>query len=154
MNITIKNLIEKIEKAFDGVPKPLDITMHVARAIDDYVPEDKYEFLREKDNEEKWQDITDKKVELFDDILPFLDPIGFRYYIPRYMIWTLENYFHSNLALSDYTIYKFGDCMEEWEILNNEQKEACLEFLEYCSNETNGILDSDQAMNNYLRLSE
>ncbi|MCP4354175.1 MAG: hypothetical protein GY793_00820 [Proteobacteria bacterium] len=126
--------------------------MRVARAIDDYVSSDKYEALREKDNEEKWQDISDKDVETYNDILPFLDPVGFRYYIPRYMLWTLNNYTVSDLSISDLTIYAFSECFEEWQILNAEQKVACLEFLKYCSDDNSGSLDSEHAVTNYLRL--
>jgi hypothetical protein len=148
----IRDIIEKIQKAFDGVTKPKDITMHVARAIDDYLPENEYEALRKKDDEGRWQDIPDEKVKFFNDILPFLTPVGFRYYIPRFMTWTLENYNHSDLAASDYTIYIFSDCFKEWEILNDDQKDACLEFLKYCSEENCGKLDAEIATENYLRL--
>ncbi len=46
MNEKIKNLIGQIEKAFDGVQKPANITMRVARAIDDYTSGDQYQDLR------------------------------------------------------------------------------------------------------------
>lgn len=154
MRNTETKLIKKIETAFDQVPKPKNITMHVARAIDDYVTDDKFETLRKLANENKWQDISDKDIEQYNDILSFLESDAFRYYIPRFMIWTLNNYKTSDNAASCSTIFKFQNIWDEWNFLNDEQKKVCLEFLEFCIQDKTGHLNCEDAEKAYRILNK
>ncbi len=77
MNITIEELIARIERVFDHVPKPTNITMRVARGIDDYLSQEQLNELRKQDQETCWQAIPDEDLVEYGDILVFLEPDGF-----------------------------------------------------------------------------
>jgi hypothetical protein len=136
-DVTDIDVISTIEKAFKDTPKPRNITMRIARAIDDYWDVDPSECqrLRELDNDNDWRDIPDKLVEKYCDIFHFLDADGFRYYLPRFMVWTIRRYGSSRLGNPDSFMY----CMDpdfdkediHWNYLSPEQKYAYVLFLKY-----------------------
>jgi hypothetical protein len=119
--------------------------MSVARRLDDGDADNAQKVFRHGETDVRWQEISDEAVEFYDDILPFLDAIGFRYYIPRYMIWTLQHYQQSDLAIITYTVGIFSHCWEQWSVLNSKQQKACLRFLEFCVHDTSDRLDAEQA---------
>jgi hypothetical protein len=47
---------------------------------------------RERDVEIRWQDVSDKDILSCCSALPFLDPKGFRYYLPAFMRVGLRNF--------------------------------------------------------------
>ena len=148
MDSIVKKIIKKIENAFDGVKKPENVTMRVARAIDDYITEDEFADLRKKEIETKWQDIPDSDIEFYDDILTYLSPIGMRYYLPRYMTWSLHNFKNSDLAIPDYVIFRLNNSTpEEWDLFDKNQRSACIEFLKFCADHEGNYFDSDLAKN-------
>ena len=69
------DLIREITEAFDNVPKPSRITLKVARGIDDYVPDDELDKLRDAHAESCWQDIPNAELEKYGDVHPFLCPV-------------------------------------------------------------------------------
>ncbi len=84
-------LIEEITVAFDGVSREDGVTLHEATVIDDYgSPAERAEAWA-LDTENIWQDVPEADIRLTDAVLSFLDPKGFHYYIPAYMIWYLRN---------------------------------------------------------------
>ncbi len=133
-----EDLIRLIENAFDGVQRGKGITLHQADVIDEYGSEEEEAEARKLDTEKRWQDIPEdwiQKENSFSAALCFLDPQGFRYYIPAFMIFAIRHYDDaSSLAGPDFTIYAFKDermWRETWALLNKEQKEAVAEFLRF-----------------------
>jgi hypothetical protein len=84
-------LIEEITAAFDGVSREDGVTLHEATVIDDYGSFEERAEARKRDIEDKWQDVPEKDIRFTDAVLSFLDPKGFHYYIPAYIIWYLRN---------------------------------------------------------------
>jgi hypothetical protein len=83
-------LIAEINHAFDGVSRGYGITLHEAIALDDYASQGERMAARRRDRESSWQEVTDKDVLECQSALSFLDPEGFRYYIPVFMILGLR----------------------------------------------------------------
>ena len=46
---------------------------------------------RQLDVDQHWQDVPGEWIERFAYSLSFLDPKGFQYYLPAFMIWTLDH---------------------------------------------------------------
>lgn len=84
-------LIEEITAAFDGVSCEDGVTLHEATVIDDYGSFEERAEARKQDPEDKWQDVPEEDIRFTDAVLSFLDPKGFHYYIPAYIIWYLRN---------------------------------------------------------------
>lgn len=125
-------LIREIGEAFDHIPKPPRITLQVARGIDDYVPDDELDELRDPNEGSRWQDLPSTVVEEYWDVHPFLCPIGFRYYLPVFMIWTIKNHRQSALSIPQWTISSL-DCPddEKLALLDQRQRAAISNFLKY-----------------------
>jgi len=83
-------LIAEINEAFDGVSRGYGITLHEAIAIDDYASQEERMAARRRDREARWQDVTDQDILECPSALSFLDPEGFRYYVPTFMILGLK----------------------------------------------------------------
>lgn len=85
---TPEAIAAEIAAAFDGVCLEDGITLHQARAMDDYEPDDD---ARLKDTEIRWQDVPEAKLRAFDDVHPFLCAKGFRFYIPAFLVWMIRH---------------------------------------------------------------
>lgn len=125
-------LIEQIREAFIEVNLEEGITLHEARALDDYEDTQKARMI---DSHIHWLDISDSWIENFCDIFAFLDPKGFRHYIPAYMIWCLKHYEQTTSSSLDATLYvlqgKYGHYEDHFKILNQVQLEIIQEFLNF-----------------------
>ena len=84
-------VINEIIAAFDGVSREDGVTLHEATVVDDYGGPEERAKARAKDTEERWQDVPQEDIRASDAELNFLDPKGFHYYIPAYMVWYLKN---------------------------------------------------------------
>jgi hypothetical protein len=76
-------IIDEINRAFDGVTREGGVSFHEADVIDNYGSKQERTKARKLDTDECWQDVPEKDIEN-DCILSFLDPIGFRYYMAAY----------------------------------------------------------------------
>jgi hypothetical protein len=85
------SIIEEITEAFGGVRLKNGITLHQARAIDDWKSTEIQRAVRANDTEARWQEITDEKLRDFHDVLSFLDYEGVRFYLPAFMCWVLRH---------------------------------------------------------------
>lgn len=132
-----QRIIAEIERAFTDVRRGNGITLHQARALDDYRDEIEQAQARRKDTDARWQDIPDTRIEKLADTLAFLDPEGFRYYIPAFMIWALRHYETSDSFAGDAAAYIFGvnplaeDNMDRFRLFTPRQTAAIAHFLEY-----------------------
>ena len=82
----------------------------------------------------KWQDIPNQLIERLFDVLPFLDPKGFRFYIPAYMTWTLVFGDNSNSTSSDSTVYALTGGQYQFpkiKVMNQDQSQAICQFLRF-----------------------
>ncbi len=84
-------LIEEITAAFDGVSREDGVTLHEATVLDDYGSLEERAEARKQDTEDNWQDVPEEDIRFNDAVLSFLDPKGFHYYIPAYVVWYLRN---------------------------------------------------------------
>ena len=85
-------LILEIEKQFKKIQRP-DITLHVARALDDEwnLSKEKVKELRLLDPEEDWKEVSDHKIECFQEYFNFSDDEGWHFYLPAF----IRNYLKS-----------------------------------------------------------
>lgn len=88
---TVEKLLHQIWWAFRKVRLEDGISMTQARAMDDYMSPEQCQKARRADQEESWTDLTDDKIEKYNDVLTFLDTKGFRFYIPAFMRWVLRH---------------------------------------------------------------
>src|SRR5207245_238190 len=79
--------------------------LHEALVIDEYGSQQERSAARGLDTERSWEDVSEADIERSDSALSFLDPIGFRHYLPAYMVWTLIHYADSDSMSVDSTIY-------------------------------------------------
>ena len=131
MDNRAQTLIQQIENALDGVTLGDGITLHEAIALDDYAPEDECIVASMVSRDRCWQDVTDAEIELDDCILHFLDLEGLRYYLPAFMIWTINNYTNSGRIIGDATISACKDAVIYSPLISAEQANSIIEFLQY-----------------------
>ena len=134
-------IAELITCAFDGVER-VGLTMHEAD-VQDFGGD--WAEARRKDTDTRWQEVSDAAIEFCQTALGIVDTAGFRYYLPAYMIWTLNN-FTSDSNVVDFTIYsllprnpsRFAD-------FTPAQAQAASCFLRFMARCTNGQVDEGQA---------
>lgn len=157
--MNIEDLIKEIYKAFDGVPQPEDITLHVAEAHDDYDYDHDVEH-RKSDHIGRWQDIPKEHIRNCQTALCYVNKIGMRYYLPAFMVWYLQN-FGTKEVMSDNTLYALDNHtknpklaeyqIERFSLFSPEQLKACALFVKYCASDESGFTDVDFAKNKYER---
>ena len=82
-----ERIIDQIRLAFAHVSREDGVTLHEAKVIDDYGSADERIAARVLDLDSHWQDVPDHLIEEHQETLCFVDPKGFRYYLPAYMVW-------------------------------------------------------------------
>lgn len=134
-------LIDEITAAFQRVSREGGVSLHQTRAIDDGARDEAMAEAWAKDVDAHWQDVPESDIEKNDLSMSFLDPIGFRYYLPVYMIWTIKrlagivstNSNNQDVALFACGVHESED-LSEWsksrfEILSEQQSHAIYKFL-------------------------
>ena len=106
MNLNLNETRQAIYDAFHDVERG-EVTLHEAEAIDSYVSEARRDKARKRDLDLRWQDIPADHIMRCPNALPHLDPVSFRFYIARFMVWTLNHYTRDKTMVSDHTIYAF-----------------------------------------------
>jgi hypothetical protein len=122
------NLIENITTSFKDVTLEDGVSLHQARAIDDY--EDQKQ-ARQVDSKIPWQEIPDDWIAKFHDVLGFMDAKGFRHAIPAYMLWCLKYNKSDTGSLWATTYYLRQNSSRYFELLNEVQRQVISEFLYY-----------------------
>jgi hypothetical protein len=139
-----KAIIDAIRSAFTGVPRG-QVTVHEAEVIDSYGTDTERRRARRLDIDERWDEVPDAHIEACDNALCHLDPEGWRYYIPAYMVWSLRHFRRSPSMTSDHTIYSFDPCskdadlheyqMSRFRLLDHAQSRTVCRFLRYMAND-------------------
>ncbi|MDJ0743183.1 MAG: CPCC family cysteine-rich protein [Xenococcaceae cyanobacterium MO_167.B27] len=158
-----QKVIQSIQKAFDRVELEDGITLVEARLIDDYIfdysqkkqlKEERFKQqiehnhlfresldITENDLLENWQDIPERVIKNLSDVLCFLDEKGYRFYLPAYMIWTINYFGKWDYYSVDSTIFSL--CPSEYnlsrrQLLTVKQCQAICQFVRFMA-----IYDND-----------
>jgi Family of unknown function (DUF6714) len=138
MENTAQRVIGLIREAFSGVhcPKVQDLLRD--SNVDPLWAE---AFLNETETD--WLQIDPTKIEKECSALTVLSPSAFRFYLPAYMLWDLNNFQTSKSNTVDHVIYdldltgrkpKSRQLMEnQFRVLSKHQSKAVLAFLEFMS---------------------
>jgi hypothetical protein len=90
------------------------------------------------DRDTQWQEVPDKWLMQFQDIFPYLDPKGFRYYIPAYMVWSLKEPKASDSNSLSSLMWAIENNNKHFqphlEILNQEQLQVVSDYIEFVNN--------------------
>jgi hypothetical protein len=128
-------LIADIEAAFDGVSREGGVSLHEAGVIDDYGSDTDRAQARLRDAEVRWQDVPEDDLWQEMSEHTFLDPIGFRYYLPAFLIQVLKHFRKTIPYNHDWMIYAFTHTAPEIEpqvdLLNRDQREVVSRFLDF-----------------------
>ena len=136
---TRHEVVAAIRAAFSGVDRENAISLHEGRVIDLHGSADERAGARSLDVELIWEQVPPKHIERFSSALSFLDPKGFRYYIPAYMIWTLDA--NARGGTSCHSTFFHLECLDErdrynlhrLQLLNDDQRRSIALFLLYFS---------------------
>ena len=152
--MTSEEIIVKIEQAFAKVTRGDGITLHETDVVDACGSDGERAKARRKDTDKRWQDVPEKAIEDHQEALCFLDPEGFRYYLPAYMRWSLRHFKTSSSLSSDATIYALAPSgnkgvtdwnRERWGVFTQEQAEVILQFLQFMAVCCEGYSDDSMA---------
>ena len=156
----VEVIIEAIRLAFANTPRGV-ISMHEAEAIDSYASDEEQNDARKLDKAETWDQIDDHDIEKCSAALSHLDPEGWRFYIPAYMIWSLKYFAVTDSIIPDFTIYTFDlpgtDAnsykrrLYRFQLLNAAQSHAVCLFLRYMAATSDQVDDmiAKEALNKY-----
>ncbi|MEM8737488.1 MAG: DUF6714 family protein [Planctomycetota bacterium] len=139
----LEEVLDDIENAFRGVTRAGGVSLHETVEIDSYG----FDRSHPNDNSDTghdWRQVPTKDLAEVCGIggISFLDPIGWRYYLPAYMTWWLNEGYNSDSIASDNLVYSLqlarSDSnglrrysLERYETLNTEQSKAVARFLIY-----------------------
>lgn len=84
-------MIEEIKSAFNDVKRGNSTTLHEALAIDNWQPDHLVTAARKLDTDTRWQDVPEHLLRNHVSVLSFLDDLGFRYYLPAFLVYGLTN---------------------------------------------------------------
>ncbi len=98
-------LLADIQLAFRGVQRGDGPTLHEAD-LEGVGSAEEARAARERDTDSDWQEVPAQVIERLSWALCFVDPQGFRYYVPAYMSFALRHA-ESDSNSVDFTIYAF-----------------------------------------------
>lgn len=85
-------LIAAIEAAFTGVSREGGVSLHEAGVIDEGGSAAERLEARLRDTENRWQDVPEEDLWKEMGEYTFLDSIGFRYYLPAFLILSVTHF--------------------------------------------------------------
>lgn len=144
MNVSEKRLAElkqKIIRAFDNVSYPKESFV----ALYDH---DEQRGIREAFANKDWQTIEPKILEEFYDTVPLFSPEAFRYFLPAYLIYSLDNFSADDKTTAEFTIYALSptkndlrESLEYWQVrfedFTFEQLDCIYDFLDLVGDDEN-----------------
>jgi hypothetical protein len=131
-------LIERIARAFAGVPRP-KITRSVARGYDDewHLSPERVLELQALDSEVRWQDVTEEGVRFSQEYFVFANAEGWRFYLPAHMTFYLRGFPDFGWDAVYLALTGSG---QKLDLLDDEQRACVHEFLEIIHDHENGKL--------------
>jgi hypothetical protein len=143
---TADDVISEIEAAFVGVPFG-QLSLHEADLMDSYgATAAQRQAARDRDPERDWREVSDASLRECDYALSYLDPLGWRFYLPAFMRWRLRD-----PAASDHVIYSLDPAgirqherltEERFRSLDQVQVRAVCAFLRFVSENGESFDDS------------
>ncbi len=147
-------LIAEITAAFDGVSRAGGVSLHESEVLDWAGPDDARAAARLLDTDTRWQDVSDADAKYYHSSMYFLDAIGFRYYLPVFMIYalrysSLETDFDSVLAVTLWQLEPNQHQQKRYEevlhLMTRPQKQAIGNFLQLIVAHADDIYRADPA---------
>ena len=142
-------LINELERAFEGVNLGEGIGIHQAMAIDSYAGERALEINKKLDDWKDWKEIPDELMEYGNGALSFMDAEGLRFALPAFMRYCLRYFMSSGWTTVDAPIYALARGLKpsrgELLVLTQEQKEIIAKFLRFLILEGRDYVDSEAA---------
>jgi hypothetical protein len=135
--LTRASLEKIIRAAFAGVTLGDGISLRQAQVIDNYgegVTDEEFADLPKSEVTDCWEEVSLEALE--SDNVAHLDPLGFRYYIPAFMLSVLEQYESASMRVIGtlsalYPKRQVAEYhMPRYNLLTYEQKQAIACFLE------------------------
>jgi hypothetical protein len=85
-----QDLVVLVEEAFAGVTRGDGISLHEAIAMDDYATPETRAAARAQDHDTDWHDVPNNVLSAHCEVFSYLDPAGYRYYLPAAMLLCLS----------------------------------------------------------------
>lgn len=153
------DLITQIEVAFRNVSLGDGVSLNMTMFHDSWGCASEYLVLAKRDERKNWKAIPDSTLEQFKSVFCFTDLLGYRFYLPAYMRWTIKNHRKSDNIIADFTIYALDPnkrpftetSIVDW--LTKNQIDAILAFLDFCTLNDDS-LDAQAAMKNAIAIRE
>ncbi len=126
-----QTLINSIKEAFADVQKG---DMNLIDALKQNKNSASKNLQKATEEATHWQDIEEKILIAGIDSINYLDTASWKYYLPAYLIWSIENQHNSNAYLLDFVIdalaeYEAKQSLEKYESLTMKQGEMVYHFL-------------------------
>ncbi len=132
-----EHLLSYITDAFQGVTRDGGVSWSEADAIDSYGSPAERAAARASDTDQSWQEVANNPNWDPDQSyggFSFLDPLGFRYYLPAAMVRAIHDGYDFGLGVV-LTLSKEPDMQrwnaEKWSLLNRRQRLCIKRFLQY-----------------------
>ena len=154
----LPTLLRDIRQAFvDSRPGPMSLEEAAAR--DSYATdEDLLRIRSRRREEERWWAIPDEDLELHGYGLPYLDGPSWRYYLPAFLVWTLNHSKDETNSLVDMVVYGLmcseggKEAAERYAGLNSDQRWVVYRFLVFMRDVANcDSVAAAQAIDAYWR---
>lgn len=138
VNKAVKDLTKEINLEFREVDRSGGISLHQAEVLNDRGTDEEYSLALSLDTDKHWSEIDNATIEKHPDILFFLDPLGFKYYLPAYIKYGLADIEINNRVsdmLYSITDLLLIDCTKEentnyrTSLFTEEQKKVISHFL-------------------------
>ncbi len=132
-----ETLRKMIHTHFAGVSRQGGISLHQTRVVDAYGSTDDMRRALQHDTDTQWTEVQDGWIEQHGKAgeLCFLDPIGFRYYLPAYMDWFIRKGETSDSMSADSLLFSLqrgaiGDTTFD-QLFTQTQMATIIAFLDY-----------------------
>ena len=137
-----KSTRELIESAFDGVPRPKtslrQFVLTDQKGMSGTVTEEEWRLASISRTDAKWQDIAALEIEHCDCLLAHMQAQEFRYYLPAYMIYSLDRAQDLKDMIPGSVVFGLTPSKldpvysaSQYSLLNAFQREATAAFLAY-----------------------
>lgn len=132
-SLLTEQLIREIGLAFADVHRGTGISWREAEEIDCHGDAQDRLNARRMDQDERWQDVDVSVLDAMPSAVYFLDALGFRYYLPAFMISDLRRSGKWTSAVDDNFESRLGSrefCQALSPILSIAQKQAVMRWLQ------------------------
>jgi hypothetical protein len=150
-----RGLIAQIEAAFAAVALEDGVSLHMTAYLDGYRSDERLLESARRDERDDWRLISDTELERFTAVFSFTDGKGFRFYLPAFMRWCVQNP-HANGIIGDHTVYALNPQTIATlyqrtvpQILDARQIDVVIRFLEWCFLKNADHRDADVAWQHY-----